>query len=296
MATRKVGFMGLGAMGNGMAFNLQNHLKSTGANLTVWNRTLAKAAELESRGANVQKEGGPKALAKDCSLIFSMLFDDQALRETSRLVCESGNKNLTWVDCSTVYPETMKEVASAVKASGIKFAACPMFGRPDAALGVLAGPEDVKKDVRPYIEAMTRAIMDLGTEPHLASTQKLIGNFMIASTIEVLAEAQNLAVKTGLSRQSFMEFIDHVFPNPIIQGYANRMCNDQFEITPEAQGFSLQGGMKDVGMIQKLAKENGAKTPVADLAYAHLEKQRADGKADLDWGVLALSVREEFGK
>ncbi|KNC99338.1 uncharacterized protein SPPG_05586 [Spizellomyces punctatus DAOM BR117] len=283
-----------------MAFNLQAFLQKSGRSLRVWNRTLSKASELESVGAVVEKNG-PKALAKECDVLFSMMFDDAALKQICDEVAGAPpRKDLIWVDCSTVYPASTKEVAAKMQSHGVRFAACPMFGRPDAAkakllVGAFAGEENLKLDVRPYIEAMTRAIIDVGTEPHLGTTQKLCGNFFIASCIEMISEAVTLADKSGLSRQNVLDFINTMLPCPVIQGYGTRICQDNLAISPSNPGFPVKGGLKDVGLMRRLADETSTKLHIADVMYEHLEKQLEKGHGDLDWGSVVLSVREESG-
>ncbi|KAJ3030640.1 hypothetical protein HDV00_008761 [Rhizophlyctis rosea] len=294
-----VGFIGLGAMGSGMAQNLQKYLAADNRPpLCVWNRTIQKCQPIVDLGG-IAEEGGPAELAQRCDILFSMVFDDAALREVVDVIAATSKRKsgLMFIDCSTVYPQTTKECAAKMKANGVRYLACPMFGRPDAALakqlvGSLAGNPADKVEVRPYLDAMTKAVIDVGDEPHMANSEKLIGNFIILSAIEVLAEAQTLAEKSGLSRQNVMDFVNTMLPVPVFQGYGSRMAKDEFEIPKGGVGFPVRGGLKDAGYMKKLATETGTEMPVLEIAIKHLEEQDGKGRGDLDWGSLALSVRE----
>ncbi|KAJ3046596.1 hypothetical protein HK097_000714 [Rhizophlyctis rosea] len=284
-----------------MAQNLQKYLAADNRPpLRVWNRTLSKCQSIVDLGAILESDG-PAVLAQRCDIIFSMVFDDDALRALVDVIVGANKRpNLMFIDCSTVYPTTTKECAEKMKANGVRYLSCPMFGRPDAALakmlvGSLAGAPADKVEVRPYLDAMTRGVIDVGNEPHMANAEKLVGNFIILSAIEVLAEAQTLAEKAGLSRQNVMDFVDTMLPVPVFQGYGSRMANDDFQITDTKAGFPVRGGLKDATYMKRLATEADAKLPILDVAINHMQKQKENGRDELDWGSLVLSVREESG-
>ena len=250
-----------------MASNLLKYVQQTDA-LLVYNRTEAKAANLIQQGARFATL---QEMATHCNIVFSMLFDDEALKTTFDSIASCkinisdshlgfnqllvACRDLIYVDCSTVYPETTKQLTAKAETMGIQYVACTVFGRPDAArnkslVAALAGNPAATETVRPYITSMTRTILDVGIEPYLANVQKLTGNFLIAGVIELLAEAQALAEKNGLSRQQYSNFVCQCFPAPIITGYSNRIASQSFEIK-ENEGFPVRGGIKDVSSIKK---------------------------------------------
>ncbi|EGF82993.1 hypothetical protein BATDEDRAFT_33913 [Batrachochytrium dendrobatidis JAM81] len=280
-----------------MATNLLQSLKAQGQTLHVYNRTESKAQKLVDAGA-IFESGGPVAMASKCNIIFSMTFDDQALEENISKILEGPpRQGLIYVECSTVFPETVKKVSTLSEANGIAYVACPVFGRPDAAkskllVGVLAGPSKHVEKVRPFVAAMTCRVLDVGVDPCLANVDKLVGNFMIAGMIELIAEAQTLGEVNGLERSKVMEVVDLIFGGShIVKGYGDRMVHDNFAIK-DGCGFTVRGGLKDTGHIQRLADESGAKVPINETVVQHLKSQMADGCADLDWGSLAMAVRK----
>lgn len=76
-------------------------------------------------------------------------------------------------------------------------------------------------------------------------------------------------------------------------GYAKRVAADAFDMSPEAPGFPVDGGLKDVRLMQALAQRCGAALPAAQLVRGHLEDVQAQGMGGLDWGALALAVRTQ---
>ncbi|KAI8914736.1 3-hydroxyisobutyrate dehydrogenase family protein [Powellomyces hirtus] len=297
---RRVGFIGLGAMGSGIAHNLHKYLQANGnRSLYVWNRTLSKADDLVSQGATLVP-GGPSELSGTCDIIFSMLFDDASLLATADKILSSAKTGLIWVDCTTVDPAAAKTVEEKARASGVTFMCCPVFGRPDAArekrlVAALAGDDTGKVVVQPYVESFSRAVMDLGDEAYKASQMKLMGNFFILSSMEMIAEAQCLADKTGLARDNLLDFIDHLLPAPLLQGYAARIASDNYTNTAEQPGFSVTGALKDITLIRKMAADHDMTLPITDITIRHLERQKREADPDMDMTSAAAAIRLENG-
>ncbi|RKO91460.1 hypothetical protein BDK51DRAFT_45653 [Blyttiomyces helicus] len=312
----QTGFIGLGSMGAGMAANLSKSITAAdGLPLKVWNRTMEKCQPIVELGA-VAEPGGPAALAKTCDIIFAMPFNDAAVRQVlSGITAAPAKQNLIFVSCPTVSPQTTRDLAATCRNAEIRFVACNVFGRPDiAALGklgtfsngknarsfwpsliqyalrsvttprtvaVLAGAPEVKQAVKPYVQGFTRAIMDL------------VGNFLIVASIELLAEAQTLAEKSGLTRSNVTDFVDNVMPTHILQQYSAIMASREFEITPEKTEFAVSGGLKDAALFQSLANSTNTPLPVCDILTENLSRQKELGGGNQEWSSLAESVREK---
>lgn len=76
-------------------------------------------------------------------------------------------------------------------------------------------------------------------------------------------------------------------------GYAERIAQQSFQITPETPGFALTGGMKDVGHILQLGQDSGVSMPVADIVMGHMkEVHQGDGGAALDWGAITYAIQD----
>ena len=79
-------------------------------------------------------------------------------------------------------------------------------------------------------------------------------------------------------------------------GYAERIEKGSFKITPENLGFAVPGGMKDVGHVIELGKASGVSMPVAEVTMGHLKEVNAmEGGNELDWGAVAVAIRQAAG-
>jgi 3-hydroxyisobutyrate dehydrogenase-like beta-hydroxyacid dehydrogenase len=291
--TTFVGFIGLGNMGLPMA---QNLLKA-GYSLHVFNRTKARADTLLAQGATWKSS--PREVAEKASIVISILADDTALQEVALgeqgILAGLANDGVH-VDMSTVSPDTSKDLAQRYQERGAHYIAAPVFGRPDAAAAAKlwicpAGAADIIERCRPLFNAMGQGVIVVGDEPHLANVLKLVGNFFVISAIETLSEAFTLAQKAGLEVDRVLDVIKALLPVPLFQGYGARMARSEF-IPP---GFGLRLGLKDVGLMRKLADQVAAPLPLADLAHSHLRAAFAKGRGELDWGALITVVRELAG-
>lgn len=289
----QIGFIGLGNMGLPMAHNL---LKA-GHALSVFNRTKARADSLLAQGAVWAPS--PRAVAEQTEIVISMLADDAALQAVAfgeQGILAGLTKNGIHVDMSTVSPDTSKDLARRYRERQVHFLAAPVFGRPEAAVAAKlwicpAGPAEVIERCRPLFNAMGQGVIVVGTDPHLANVLKLVGNFFVISAIETLSEALTLAEKAGLKVETVLDVIKALLPVPLFLGYSTRMAHNEF--TPP--GFGLQLGLKDVGLMRKLADQANAPLPLADIAHEHLRAALAKGRGDLDWGALITVVRELAG-
>src|SRR5690606_23771079 len=138
----KVGFIGLGRMGQAMAGRLQ----AAGHDLVVFNRTREKAAELEKAGARVAASAGEACEGREA--VITMLTDDKALREvTHGGLLEKLPRGAIHVAMGTHGVEVLGELQAVHEAAGVAFVSAPVLGRPDAAAAgqiviVAAGPAD----------------------------------------------------------------------------------------------------------------------------------------------------------
>jgi 3-hydroxyisobutyrate dehydrogenase-like beta-hydroxyacid dehydrogenase len=198
----KVGFIGLGQMGFGMAASL---LKA-GHEVTVYNRSPSKAEGLVKKGAVAAKRISD-ACAGDA--VFTMLANDAAVESVvygDQGVRASLRKGAVHVSSSTISVALCERLAIDHAAIGQRFVAAPVFGRPDVAAAgeltvVAAGTQDAIAEVSPLLDAVGRRTFVMSDQPQAASLVKLSGNFLIASVIEALGEAVALVGKEGVDRE-----------------------------------------------------------------------------------------------
>lgn len=286
-----LGFIGLGNMGEPIAANL---LKA-GYGLRVYNRTRSKAASLRDLGAVVVET--PADVASSGGIVFTMLADDHAVEEVCHAkpsFVERLGKGGIHVSLSTISPATARRLAKHHQAYGVEYVASPVFGRPEAAAAAklfacVSGATAPKKRVQPILEKIGQGIFDFGDDPGAANVVKLCGNFLVASTVEALAEMMVLAEKNNVSKKAMAEMIGKF--SPMHKSYADLIAEGKFQ----PAGFRLALGLKDINLILQTAAESVTPMPFASLMHDRWLASMAKGREDLDWSAIALDAAEQAG-
>jgi len=302
----QIGFLGLGNMGLLMSQNLHKHLTSQSLPpLIVHNRTASRADTIVAQGAIFESD--LSRLSQRCDVIFTSLSNDDAvLAVHDALVKGLGDREVIFVDMSTIYPTTVSQLAKRLEGTKARLMSCPVFGPPMAAksaqlVAVISGPVELHTRVKDLmVPAMARASIDLGVDPTQGAKMKLCGNFMIVGILELLAEALTLGEASGVTQVKVLELLEIIFPNPVFINYASKMANDTFSTDI---GFMLSLGLKDIGHIQRLAADSSCVTPLADTAHRHMvtakklnriEEGEGEGK-EWDWSSLVTALRVQAG-
>ncbi|PLB53900.1 6-phosphogluconate dehydrogenase [Aspergillus steynii IBT 23096] len=290
--------IGLGSMGLNMSLNLQNHLSKTGGlPLVFTNRTLSRGAPLEAIGGKSMATVGQVVQASD--IIFSCLSNDEALTETINTAIASGpTEGKTFVDCSTVHPETTIRLAETVSNTKATYVAAPVFGASTAAAAgqlifVTAGPASSKQKITPYMTGvMGRSIIDLGESQEKASLMKITGNIIVVGLMEVLSEAHVFAEKTGLGSEILEAMIRDMF-GPVAASYSARITSGAYAPAPgEKAGFDVALAIKDTRHALACAEGVGVKLDVAEAASGHLQlAKETQGQRALDSSSMYGAIR-----
>jgi len=275
---KRIGFIGLGAMGMIMAKNLIN----AGYQLQVYNRTASKTDEL---GDGVIKCKNPAEAAANADIVISIVSDDDAVKDVTNGILQTLPKNAVHISMSTISPETSEQLAALRAAQGNNYIAATVFGRPEAAAAkklwiCISGDAPAKEAAKPILENLGQAIFDFGESVGGANVVKIAGNFMIASSLEIMAEAYTLAEKNGLDRKQVSEFFaSTLFSAPIFQNYGKLIANKQYEPV----GFTTKLGYKDARLTFKLAQQSEIPMPVASVVHNRLLTAMAQGGGEKDW-------------
>ena len=290
----KVGFIGLGAMGSGMARNL---IKA-GHNVTVYNRTRSRADELKPDGAIVADTAAQAASGAEA--VFTMLADDHALEEITfgaGKLLESLPAGSVHLSASTISVQLSRRLTAAHRERGQHYLAAPVFGRPDAAAAaklfvVAAGPQFQIERCQPLFSAIGQRTFVAGAEPPMANVVKLAGNFLITTIIEGLAESFALARKSEVDPGQMLEILTgSLFPAPIYKNYGAMVAHEKFEPV----GFKLKLGAKDNRLVLSAAEEAGVPMPMASLVRDQFLAAMAQGMAEDDWAAVAKLVYKNAG-
>jgi len=289
----QIAFFGLGRMGRVMALRLLER----GYQLSVYNRTQNKAAQIAHMGAHVCED--PTAAVKGARILITMLADDSAVFDLTdeKVLTPLGKNDGIHLSMSTISPEAARELAAIHEKMGVQYLACPVFGRPDAASAgklwlCLAGPDEAKREVRPVLDALGQGVFDCGPRPEDANIIKIAGNLMIAAAIEVMAEAFSLTEKNGVAPQLFHEILANTLFNcPVYVNYGKAILEGH--VSPA--GFPLELGLKDVQIIRDTARKSRVPMPVASILEDRLLRSMACNRGNLDWTAIALDQREAAG-
>jgi 3-hydroxyisobutyrate dehydrogenase-like beta-hydroxyacid dehydrogenase len=288
----KIGFVGLGQMGSGIAANII----AAGHELTVWNRSDGPVKALVEKGAIAART--PEDALKG-ELLFSMLANDKAISEVGLdgALLAKAKPGLVHVNLATISVELAQRLTEAHRARGLGYVASPVFGRPDAAAAanlvvVAAGAKADIEKARPVLERIGRHLEVLGDKPEQANLFKIAGNFMIASALETMGEAFALVRKGGIDARVFHEVMSNsLFASVVFQGYGNAIVNERFE----PAGFPLMLGMKDVRLALDSARALNVPLPLASLVHDHFLEGAANGLGEKDWSVLGRMSADKAG-
>lgn len=289
----KVGFIGLGSMGSGMAANLLR----AGHEVTVYNRTAAKMKPLVDQGAVAAKS---PAEASRGEAVITMLSDDGALSSVSfgaEGIIGGLGRGAVHISMSTISVAMSEKLAGAHAEAGQRFVSSPVFGRPDAAaaaklfLTVAGSPEAVAQSM-PFLEAMGQKVFVFGDKPPTANLIKLSGNFLIASVIESLGEATALVGKAGVDLGSYVDFLTStLFNAPIYNTYGRLIAERKFE----PPGFAAPLGHKDMRLAMEAADALRVPMPLASLVHDRFLTLLAHGGEKLDWSALGGLAAKDAG-
>jgi len=289
----KVGFIGLGQMGAGMAANL---LKAR-HEVTVYNRTRAKAEALVREGA---KEAATIADACRGDAVFTMLANDNAVEAAvfgENGILASLPAAAIHISSSTISVGLAERLTGAHAGLGQGFVAAPVFGRPElAAAGNLyalaAGEQGAVKTVAPLLEAIGQKTFVVSEMPKAAYLVKLSGNFLIGSVIEALGEAIAFVGKGGIDARQYVDILTStLFGAPIYKTYGTLLAEGKFE----PAGFAAPLGQKDIRLVLAAAEDLRVPMPIASLLRDRFLTLLGHGGDKLDWTAIGALAAKDAG-
>ena len=289
----RIGFIGLGNMGSGMAANLA----SAGHQVLAYNRSPDKVSALAERGAI---PAATVAAACDADVVITMLADDHAVEAVTfgdTGILASLRPNAVHVSASTISVALAERLATEHAQAGQRFVSAPVFGRPEAAAAaklfvVAAGDPATVADLHQVFDAIGQRTFEVGQDPKIANLVKLSGNFLIASVIESLGEAMALVGKAGVDKQAYLELLTStLFAAPAYRTYGGLLAREEFE----PAGFAAHLGLKDVRLVLAAGEALEVPLPVASLLRDRFLTLLAGGGRDLDWSALGALAAWEAG-
>ena len=282
-----VAFIGLGVMGYPMA----GYISKGGHNVTVYNRTGAKADKWikEFKG---KKADTPKDAAKDADYIFTCAGNDNDLREVTfgnDGIFKSIKKGSVYIDNTTASATIAREIYSHAKKNGFGFLDAPVSGgqagAENGALTVMVGgdQEDFDKALD-KIDCYSKKVKLLGKSGS-GQLAKMVNQICIAGLVQGLSEAINFGQKAGLNMEDVIEVISKgAAQSWQMENRYKTMLEDKFDF-----GFAVDWMRKDLKIAMEEAKNNGSLLPITEIIDKYYaEVQDMGGKR---WDTSSLIKR-----
>jgi 3-hydroxyisobutyrate dehydrogenase-like beta-hydroxyacid dehydrogenase len=287
-----IAFLGLGKMGSPMA----RRLIAAGHQLTVWNRTRARAEAL----TGVRVADSPAAAVLQADAVFTSLFDDAAHQAV--LFGEQGILNAlppgaVHISLSTISVALGEQLTAEHARRNQPFVAAPVFGRPNLAEQgrlwiVAAGAALPIAQARPLLQPLSRGLTIVGTEPPQAYALKLGGNFLITAMIHSLSESFVYAQSQGIQPELFLETVNSaLFRSPFYESYGKIMLHP-----PEKPGATLDLGDKDLQLLRQAAAGRQTNLSLADTLAEIFAQAKQIGLGGEDWAVGQYRMAQQRGK
>jgi len=283
----KVAFIGLGVMGYPMA----GHLKAKGFEVTVYNRTGAKAEDW------VKKHGGrsaptPAAAAKDQDFVMTMVGNDKDVEEV--ILGKDGalagmKQGAILIDHTTASADVARKVYAAAKAKDIAFIDAPVSGGQAGAengkLTVMCGGDkEPFERAKPVMDSYARAVTLLGTAG-AGQLTKMVNQICIAGLVQGLSEGIAFAEKAGLDAGLVLDVISKgAAQSWQMENRGKTMHERKFNF-----GFAVDWMRKDLGICLAEAKRNGAKLPVTQVVAGYYDDVSKSGGSR--WDTSSLITR-----
>ena len=271
--TSNVAFIGLGVMGYPMA----GYISKAGHNVTVFNRTTAKAEKwiTEYKG---KMASTPKEAAKGADFIFTCVGNDEDLKQVTlgeNGLFHSAKEGSIYVDNSTVSAEVSRELYNKAKEKGFAFLDAPISGGQSGAEGgiltvMVGGDEEIFKKAEPVIDCYSKKVKLMGPAGNGQLT-KMVNQICIAGLVQGLSEAINFGMNAGLNMHDVIEVISKgAAQSWQMENRHKTMIEDKFDY-----GFAVDWMRKDLKIAMDEAKKNNSPLPITkiiDEYYAEVQK------------------------
>ena len=271
----KIGFIGLGLMGSGMA----GHLMAEGHELWLMaHRNRSFIEPLLQKGAH--EAADLKSLAANVQVIILCLTTAKVVEETLTGLKPHLSRGQTIIDTGTTNPETTRRLAHELKVLGVAYADAPMAGGPEQVakkeVGVLIGAEwETYEAILPVVSAYASRVKYFGP-PGSGHVAKLISNYLVIGMIGLVAEAFRTAHAAQVDWKDLYEVMQNGSGN---SGVLRKMMDAALAGDFDGYKFSLANAAKDIGYYASLADELGQLTPLTQAVEQIFAEAVATGHA-----------------
>jgi len=291
MKKHKLGWIGIGRMGYAMA----QLLAKAGCDLSVWNRTRAKAEPLKEYGAKVVDKLTDLA---DCDIVFTMVSTGKDVKEVlygKAGVMSAGRAPKIVVDSTSISIPESTEIRAELAKRGVKLLAAPVSGNAKVIKAgkltvVCSGPQDAYDAVLPYLSNIGSGVTYVG-DGELSRIAKICHNVMLGVVIQNLCEITLLAQQAGMQRHAFLDFLNKSVMGSMFTRYKTpALVNLDFAVT-----FTPELLRKDLDLGLSAARELGVPMPLASMTRDQVQTLIGNGYTDQDFATLLLLAAKASG-
>jgi 3-hydroxyisobutyrate dehydrogenase len=291
-ANARIGWIGIGRMGYAMA----ERLAKAGADVTVWNRTRAKAEPLAAAGAKIALTL-PELAA--CEIVFCMVstWDDvrEVIAGSGGLLSDKSRAPKLVIECSSISLEGSAELRALLAKRGVELLAAPVSGNAKVIKAgrlsfVCSGPKSAYDTALPYLRMIAPAASYVG-EGELSRIVKICHNVFLGVVTQSLSEITVLAQKAGVPRHAFLEFINQSVMGSTFSRYKTpAFVNLDFKVT-----FTPHLLRKDLDLGLDAARRYEVPMPLASLTRDIIQTLIGRGMTEQDFAQLLLLEAEASG-
>ena len=285
----KIGFIGLGIMGESMCENI---IKKHDDTVYVYDLNPAQVQKLEALGG-VPCEGNA-ALAEKSDMIISMVPRSEHLKSVCAEILPALCKGKIWIDMSTVDPDVSVAVSEEVKAKGAQFADAPVVKSKPAAvsgtLGIYVGcDEALYAEILPVLSYMGSNVIRMGANGS-GLVMKICHNTLVAQIQNGVNETLNLAAHYGVDPETFATAISYGGgQNFYLDGQWKNLRDENW-----TTAFSLENMHKDLGICRRLSASSGVAMPGMENAKAVYDRGIDAGIGKEDFRATYKVVRGDY--
>jgi len=291
----KLGWIGTGRMG----FEMARRLAKSGCDLTVWNRTRAKAEPLAKDGAKIVDRLPELA---GCDIVFCMVstYDDvkEVIAGPKGLLSKAKDKGgvpRMVVECSSISLEGSAELRKILGAHGVELLSAPVSGNAKVIKAgkltfVVSGPEAAYDTAAPYLDMMGQGSSYVGGG-ELSRIVKICHNVMLGVVTQCMAEITVLAQKAGVPRHAFLDFLNKSVMGSTFTRYkAPAFVNLDFHVT-----FTPYLLRKDMDLGLEAARKFEVPMPLASMTRDLIQSMMGAGMTEDDFSTLLLQQAKASG-
>jgi 3-hydroxyisobutyrate dehydrogenase-like beta-hydroxyacid dehydrogenase len=289
--TKKVAFLGLGVMGYPMA----GHLAKAGHDVTVYNRTAAKAAQWVAQHGGHGKAAAaatPAEAARGADLVLMCVGNDDDVRAVGAAALAGMSPGALLVDHTTASAEVAREMHASAATRGVAFLDAPVSGGQAGAEGgkltiMVGGDAPAFAAAEPVLAHYAKAVTLMGG-PGAGQLTKMVNQICIAGLVQALSEGINFAGRAGLDVERVLDVIGKgAAQSWQMENRGRTMVADKFDF-----GFAVDWMRKDLGICLAEARANGSALPVTALVDQFYARVQAKGGGRWDTSSLVRLLRD----